>query len=409
MLFRRFYSGCSSDDDCSMMFDRNVINRRNVKEDPHTAYKADRDFMFLEVTTRVIAAAYQVLGLESATDQPKNFPIPDDIANQNKMKKLQYLHAAAAKIVDELVVNNDMMASSIETIVTTQQQKEIANQQVLNKEGRFPCRFPGCLKSFKYNGNSRRRHEQSHDPPVNVDETDPIQSITEGQLCANTNSKNDDDVFNYNSALLAEGLFFMNFLDSVSEGDGERVIRQYKYLMLLCKADGCHSTKYALESLFQLLLVYGGLSKSEAEVFMWNRSVNTHGLPGANIPFDLEVEHSNNYIKQGIANLGVNVTESAVTRISRAEKSVRDIIFKLDTNFQYAVRSGKHVQHFPKSDCDEIVKRLVEMGVFIHQEGRHYRHFRNFQIDPLKDLDMSQLYRWINDHKRKLATGIKAR
>ena len=143
-------------------------------------------------------------------------------------------------------------------------------------------------------------------------------------------------MFNYNTALLAEGLFFLNFLDSTSEGDGERTLRQYKYLMLLCRADGAHSTKYALESLYQLLLVNGYLSESEAEVFTWNGTVNNRGGAGKNIPFDLEVEHSNNYIKQGINHLGVNLTENAVSRVARAEKPVREIIFKVDKSIQHA-------------------------------------------------------------------------
>jgi hypothetical protein len=101
-------------------------------------------------------------------------------------------------------------------------------------------------------------------------------------------------------------------------------MKDYKYLMLLCKADGSHSTKYALGCLYQLLLVNGVMSEKDAEVFIWNRSVNNHGGIKINIPLDLEVEHSNNYVKQGIRNFGANVTESAVTRISSAEKAVRE-------------------------------------------------------------------------------------
>ena len=59
-----------------------------------------------------------------------------------------------------------------------------------------------------------------------------------------------------------------------------------------------------------MLLVNGGPSESDAEVFTWNRLVNNHGGLGRNIPFDFEVEHHNNHIKQGIANLGVNETET---------------------------------------------------------------------------------------------------
>lgn len=90
----------------------------------------------------------------------------------------------------------------------------------------------------------------------------------------------------------------MNFLDAVSEGDGQRIMRQCNYLMLLCKADDAQSTKYALENLYQLLLV-NGLSQKESEIFEWNRTVNNHGGLGNNIPHDLEVEHSNNFNKQG--------------------------------------------------------------------------------------------------------------
>ena len=152
-----------------------------------------------------------------------------------------------------------------------------------------------------------------------------------------------------------------------------------------------------------------GLSESDAEVFTWNRSVNNHDGLGRNIPFDLEVEHSNNHIKQGIANLGVNVTENAVTRIARAEKPSRAVFGKMDRSLQRSVRSGKHVAQFPVKDLDELVKKLVDKSVFEYQEGRLYRHFLHFQRDPLKNLDTSKLFAWITDHKKKLSLGVKAR
>ena len=44
---------------------------------------------------------------------------------------------------------------------------------------------------------------------------------------------------------------FFNFLDAIKEGDGMRLMRQYKYFILYCKADDPHSTKYSLECLYQ--------------------------------------------------------------------------------------------------------------------------------------------------------------
>ena len=368
-----------------------------MKEDPHTAYKADCDFLVLEVTSCVIAASYKVLGLTSRADKPKIFPIPEDINEWSKLKKLQFLHKAAAKIVDEMVVDKEMMDASIKTKISLQELQEIHNQMELNEDRRFPCRFPGCLLSFKYNGKSRKKHEMKHDPPVEV----PVvqQSMMATNPASTSLPKGPDDIFNYNTALMAEGLYCLNFLDAVSEGDGIRIIRQYKYLMLLCKADRSHSVKYALECLYQLLLVNGTLSKRESEIFTWNRSVNNHGGVGRNIPLDIEVEHSNKHVKEGIRNLVVNVTEPAITRIAKAERSVRGIVDKVDKSLHRAICSGKPSINLSTADLDELVKELICANVFEYQQGHSYKHFNNFIRDPLRKLDMSN----------KLASGTNAR
>ena len=404
LLFRRFYSGSSSDDHCTLFADRNLINRRNVREDPHSAYRSDRDFLILEVKARILAAAFHVLGLKSKDEKPLHYPFPEDLPNWNKLQRLQFLHKAAGMIVDEIVIDEAMMNGSLQELVSDEERREIQRCLDVNEDGRFPCRFPGCNTSFKYNGKSRRRHELSHDPPVVIEEvTTTTSSTTTDQA-----SKSSDDVFNYNAALLSEGLFFMNFLDAVSEGDGQRIMRQYKYLMLLCKADDPHSTKYALESLYQLLLV-NGLSQKESETFVWNRTVNNHGGLGNNIPHDLEVEHSNNFNKQGYCNIGANLSEKAVSRICHAEKPVRNISGKVDRLLQRFIRSGKHIQRFPVVDLDVLLKKLNESEVFKYQEGRSYRHFKGFERDALVNLDMSKMYAWLNDHNKKFSSGVKAR
>ena len=89
-----------------------------------------------------------------------------------------------------------------------------------------------------------------------------------------------DDCYNYNCALLTDGIFFLNFLDAVAEGDGARIMRQYAYLLLYCKADNNHSIKYALECLYQLLLTKALLSPRDVERFIWNRTVNNCGKKG---------------------------------------------------------------------------------------------------------------------------------
>ena len=52
--------------------------------------------------------------------------------------------------------------------IVLQQEKENALNQQQTSSGRFPCRFKGCEKSFKYNGKSRNNHELSHVPSVDI-------------------------------------------------------------------------------------------------------------------------------------------------------------------------------------------------------------------------------------------------
>lgn len=84
----------------------------------------------------------------------------------------------------------------------TEKERDILQQQELTMEGRFPCRFPGCNKSFKYNGKTRRNHELSHEPPVQVDDPTLVATTTPTCTTPLKESKPGDDVYNYNYALM---------------------------------------------------------------------------------------------------------------------------------------------------------------------------------------------------------------
>ena len=149
-------------------------------------------------------------------------------------------------------------------------------------------------------------------------------------------------MYNYNCALLTDCFLFFNFLDAIKEGDGARIMRQYKYIMLYCKANGSHSTKYALECLYQFSVVLGLLSQRDSERFVWNPPDNNTGKKGDNIPLDEDTEHDNYAIKQSIRNLGPNVTENAVQRISYARSPTASILGNLDDSIKRQLPSGKH-------------------------------------------------------------------
>ena len=245
MIFKRFFSAKSDGDLCTLYADRTTINRRNVTADPAKAYRADRDFFLVVVQSRVIAAAMEILGMESKSSQPSKCPVPPDLGNLRKHTKLWYLRKVAAMVVDSFVFDQCSLNNIVDKIITAQEKEDATNNQQLTEDGRFPCRFPGCNYSFQYDGRSRRRHEMTHSPPPDVPANlaEPTSDQANSNKSATTEQDvKSDDVYNYNCALLADGLFFMNFLDATAEGDGARMMRQYKYLLLYCRADGASST-----------------------------------------------------------------------------------------------------------------------------------------------------------------------
>ena len=106
LIFKRFFSGKSEGDCCTLYSDRTLINRRNVKAVPHTAYRADRDFLTLVIKSRVIAAAMLELGFTGKSSQPEKLPLPENLQNQRKICHLQYLHKAASLIVDKFILDD---------------------------------------------------------------------------------------------------------------------------------------------------------------------------------------------------------------------------------------------------------------------------------------------------------------
>ena len=186
-----------------MFADRTLINRRNVTSDTHSSYRANRDFLSVVFESRVITAAMKVLGFEDQSGMPTKHQLPK-FELLKKSEKLECLHELAVKVVDEYVFQSSSVVNNIVDSVLMQQEKDdLLQQQELTPEGRFPCSFPGCDKSFKYNGKSRRTHELSHEPPVQLEEEPPTLA-TSKPVSPPKETKQRDDAFNYNCSLLTD-------------------------------------------------------------------------------------------------------------------------------------------------------------------------------------------------------------
>lgn len=124
-----------------------------------------------------------------------------------------------------------------------------------------------------------------------------------------------DGVLAYATETLSLGLFYMEYKDAISEGDGNRVLRCWHYLLPLFTVTG--RTNYSLEALYMLYQFHFDLTSRQAQQAIWSRFVNTHGAPGRSIACDLHLEHLNRLCKDAVAGLGSNKTETAITRVGK--------------------------------------------------------------------------------------------
>ena len=82
-------------------------------------------------------------------------------------------------------------------------------------------------------------------------------------------------MYDYTQKVISLGLLYLNYKVVGREGDGERVIRMWKYLLLIFRATA--HTNYAMEALTLLLQSCIILPPNLAEQVKWCRFVNVHG------------------------------------------------------------------------------------------------------------------------------------
>ena len=196
--------------------------------------------------------------ITSLDDSPSEDVLPSSLQNSPAPVQQKFLKDLAFNVVDAYIVNEANINDLKEKL-----QKERSIDIRLLADGRFGCRFPGCTKSFTFDGMSRIRHEKTHG----------MHSCSSALPMSNPAVNAKDDVRNYQLALLEYDMLFINFTDAISEADGLRIVRCWKFFLMFMKMDGAQSRKYALEGLHLLSQVYTTLSPRDAHRPIWNRSV----------------------------------------------------------------------------------------------------------------------------------------
>ena len=341
MFWKLLYSAKSPSEHGTLYQLRNVINRRNVVKKPIDNFNACDDFFMTVVISHILVVAIKYLKLKSLLEIPSDDVIPDaeNLWMQPKEVRKDVIESTSQKIVEKYV-------------------------------------------SFKFcDPESSEESEYASDNEV------------EGSMAGSGTSIEDDDlVKGYARQLLSVGLFYWEYSDSIREGDGERLLRCWRYMLPMFINTG--RKNYSIEALRFLYQYTYVLPPRQAVQLLYSRFVNVHGLPGHNIAADLHMEHLNAIAKRCVKALGANKTEAAIQRATKALGTIVPVLNQFDTENSVSIPSGAHKRASAEKDILILITELLNFEVFDKIPGRKHKSFSTINI--LHKNSHNELYEWIN-------------
>ena len=337
-------------------------------------YDKIREFFQIETDAFICSATMTYFGMDDVSEEPKEHCLPEGLKEGGVTEKRQWFHQQLYSMLDAYIMD------SVESLKDHGQEEE----EVVR------CRDPACNRTFKYR-KCRTRHEQNtHSLFVEEETTDKAKT-----------KKPEDGIFNYGCLHISLGLLIRDAEDAVKEGDGDRLIRVWKFLTFLYRLNGAN--KYALAGLRVQASISGLLTPRDAHRFKWNRFAGLQEGPGTRISRDLRLEQHNKIAKEEIRALGVqNINDKSVEEITKSEGSMEKII--IGTRCDLAIEKGKG--HHSNKNKSRVFSNILEQvhhksKTFKHTVGREYKAFPKLQRNIFCALDKKSTHQWINRHKRQ--------
>ena len=171
---------------------------------------------------------------------------------------------------------------------------------------------------------------------------------------------------------------------------------------------------YSIEGLHRYLLsqYHFFLSPRQAQQLIWSRFINTHGLPGHNVPADLYMEHLNRICicKVAVANLGANMykTPNGLKHAGKCVGVLAEVQATYDKELHVTKRSGHHTYTVASTNKDKniILGQLLEAKVFCNVDDRKHRYFENMQKNLLSSIKEKNLHEWMRDNLQIIKNKI---
>ena len=323
-IFSRLYKVGSSCQEGTLLQLRNLINRRNVRGDTSGRFNETIDFFQLVVECHILAAAMHFFSMQSLDDVPSTNALPD-MDRKKSDEKWAILKERITELVNRYVLVDKVANINSLSKSGDQTPAHAAHHQQLNPHAtRIAAEHCYTLShhvdagSSSTNAEKPKRQFPSSFRKIADEEVTPYE----------VQKYSPDGVFNYASAVLNDGLLLLELRDAIHEGDGPRIIRCWKFMLLHWRHAG--HTKYAHVVIQLVSAIQATAPPRIAHELVWCRIVNTRGGAGNNIPADLYFEHLNRTLKDYLNGIGPNISSNAIVQTSKSLRCLLDVTANFD-------------------------------------------------------------------------------
>ncbi|OWF48543.1 Chromatin modification-related protein png2 [Mizuhopecten yessoensis] len=358
----------------TLCFLKNTFNFRQVKqEDIGNCFSDAWELMCLATEGYVCLAVMEKFGLESLDDKPKH--APDGIEDDEKEEREKYLK----NVVGELLQYFKGDAAS-----------QDSSYQYCNCRtdlGEEP--MVGCAAKSKC-----ARQEWYHLQCLGL----PLDELPKGAwFCSDACAKRkkgkrgklpketvtfdqEDRIEGYCKAMVWRGLNLLCRRDAVREGDGETMIRYWRFDLPYFMEK--KHPKYVILAHRLLCATHGWLPEKVREELIWNRTVNYSGGVGRNLPMDLMNELLNRLFKDQLESAKGRYTDET---IQRCDQIIGPLGESLDEIFDERVIENELYRHRRRaknrdSNVQKLVNSLLSEDLFKTISGRKFKAYAGFEF-----------------------------
>ncbi len=346
-----------------------LINNHHGKEDVEKKYSEFKEFFGVNLDAFVIAATMNHFGMKSPDDRDA---VPFQIQGASPIAQRSWLTNKIEAMVDkyifsDLVSSGEQLGESLNFMATP----------------RFSC--PHCGKSYVYFAAFEKHVKRIHKLE--------LQGV-------NVESQEDDQKYNYACNTLTLGLLLRDIDDAVTHGDGERIIRVWKYFTLLFKKTGHHN--YALAALKLQAQLEAILSEKKAHQLIWNRTMNPRPGIGHRKSLDLKCENLQLVAKTMLRHSGmVNLTADLAIKTGKSVGGLDQLVNNFNKDLKLKKPSGHHAKPKHITDCKKIARSIHLAEMFNNVQGRKLHGLEKGAAKSILSVVPKDFYRWMKEWCQK--------